>query len=139
MALQQLTGRLDLQKILEGILGNKEKAPRAEIQMKEIGRLLKSAKGLPAPLLASSFGLQNDPFLAQVKDKMVLEGGIALINAQGKESPDGQPEEKPQKGEKQEGKDLYFLESQQDSRYQGKKIDDNNDDPDLRLAKKVTA
>ena len=95
MTLQQLTGRLYLQKILEGILGNEKKAPGCEIQMKKIGRLLEGAEGLPAPLLASFFGLQDDALLAQAKDKMVLKGGIALVNAQGKEPSDGQPEEKP--------------------------------------------
>jgi len=95
MTLQQLTGGLYLQKILEGILWNEKKAPGCEIQMKEIGSLLEGAEGLPAPLLASFFGLQDDALLAQAKDKMVLKSGIALVNAQGKEPPDGQPKEKP--------------------------------------------
>jgi hypothetical protein len=95
MTLQQLTGRLYLQKIFEGILGNEKKAPGCEIQMKEISRLLKGAEGLPVPLLASFFGLQDDALLAQAKDKMVLKSGITLVNAQGKEPPDGQPEKKP--------------------------------------------
>ena len=95
MTLQQLTGGLYLQKILEGILWNEKKAPGCEIQMKEIGSLLEGAEGLPAPLLASFLGLQDDALLAQAKDKMVLKSGIALVNAQGKEPPDGQPEEKP--------------------------------------------
>jgi hypothetical protein len=95
MTLQQLACSLYLQKILEGILGNKEKAPGGEVQMKEIGRLLKSAESLPVPLLTALFGLQDDAGIIQAKDKMILKGGIALINAQRKESPDGQPEEKP--------------------------------------------
>ena len=89
MTLQQLAGSLYLQKILKGILGNEEKAPGGEVQVKEISRLLKGAESLPGPLLTPLFGLQNDAGIVQTKDKMILKGGVALINAQRKESSDG--------------------------------------------------
>jgi hypothetical protein len=80
--------------------------------MKEIGRFFEGADALPSPNLAPPLGLQKHPIIVQAEDKMVLEGGISLINAQWEESPDGQPKEKPKKGEKQKGQNLYLLESQ---------------------------
>ena len=91
MAFQQLTGRLYLRDVLKGILGYEKKAPGRKVQVKEIGRLFKSAEVLPVPLLISFLGLQNDALLTQAKGKMVPEGGIAFINAQWEKSSDRQP------------------------------------------------
>lgn len=95
MALQQLTGRLYLRDVFKGILGDEKKALGREIQVKKIGCLLKGAEGLPGPLLASLFSLQDDAPVAHTEGKMVPEGGIALINTQWEEPADRQPEKEP--------------------------------------------
>jgi len=112
MAFQQLAGSLYLGDVFKGILGDEKKAPGREIQMKKVGRFFKSAEILPFPLLASLFSLQEDALIAQVKSKMDPKGRIAFINAQREESSDRQPEKEPQKGEKQEMLNAYFLEKQ---------------------------
>ena len=112
MAFKQLAGSLYLRNVFKGILGNEEKAPGRKVQVKEIGRLFKGAEVLPVPLLASLFGLQQNAAIVQLEGKMILEGGIAPINAQRKEPPDRQPEKEPQKGEKYKRLNPYFLEKQ---------------------------
>ena len=95
MALQQLTGSLYLRNVFKRILRDEKKAPGREIQVKEIGRLFKGAKGRPVPLLTTFLGLQDDALIAHTEGKMVPEGSIAPINAQREESADRQPEKEP--------------------------------------------
>ena len=91
MAFQQLPGGLDLRNILKGILGDQKEAPGVKIQVKEVGRLFKSAEVLPIPSLTSFLGLQQDALVFQAEGKCILEGGGSFINAEGEQAPDRQP------------------------------------------------
>jgi len=65
VAFQELARGLYFRDVLERILGNQKKATGCKIQVKEIGRLLESAKIFPVPLLAPLLRLQNNAFFCQ--------------------------------------------------------------------------
>jgi len=106
--------------------------------MEEIGRLLECAEILPAPTLTTSFCLQVDALVVHIESKCILEGSGAFVDAEGKEAPDGYPEQEPDNGENKKGKSLYSLEIEQYSRNYRKNVDRYEQEPDLRSAKEMT-
>lgn len=137
LLLQQLPGGLDLGDILKRVLWDHKKRSGGKINMKEIGRFLESGKALPAPLLYSFLGFQQDAPVVQAQDERIQEGSRSFINAQGQDPPYGDPEKEPEYGKNKEGQGLDPFEPQKDRRQDGKNIDHNDQDPDLRPSKKV--
>ena len=107
--------------------------------MKEIKGLLEGRKVLPFPELLAFLCLQQQAAVFEAEGKGVLEGRRALVDAEREQAPDRDPETKPEKREDQEGKGLYLLECEQDSRQYREHVDHDDHNSDLRFAKKMAA
>ena len=107
--------------------------------MKKVNGLFKPAKILPFPQLTALFRLQQDPPFLQVKDKCILKSGGFLINAQGQQAADRDPQKEPEKGKKQERKGLDLFERKQQRRQDRESIDNDNEGPYFRPAEKMAA
>jgi hypothetical protein len=135
--LQQLPCSLDLRNILKTILRNEKKGSRIEIYMEKIGRFFKSAEIPPFPQLLPFLRLQQNTLVFQAEDERILESGRFLINAQGQQPSDGNPEKKPQHGKNKERQGLYPLQCKENGRQNSKNIDKDSKDLYFRPGKKV--